>query len=147
MKIQSRKYSVQWFPMSVSILERIPAKEQEHWFLIRVEFNQRVLFLINQRPNIVRTDFLIFRELRNLMRVLIPGQWDILRPLYNLKVLGVQDSAVTMCLNIAAFAYNKPSADDIDKCFSDVFAYTTDNAFLRKAKHYIATTATEQCIY
>ena len=51
-----------------------------------------------------------------------------------------------MCLNIASFAYRRPKDDDIEECLRDVFAYMTDDNFLRKSRHYIAQIAIKRVV-
>ena len=119
----------------------IPASEDGHWFLIRVELEERAIFLVDSRPDIVRPKFEIVKTIRKVMRQLIPGEWRLTSTSGNPRVHNLNDSGVVMCLNLASFALTSPRDSDIGEGFFNVFAYGVDAHFLKRARSYIATVA------
>ena len=117
------------------------AKEDQVWFLTRIDIESRKIFVVDFQPNIVLRSYFAVKILLRLMKELIPSNWSVSYCTNVPRYVGRKDSATLMCLNLASFAYRRPMTDDVSNRFKHVFAYKAEADFLRKSKYYIASVA------
>ena len=108
---------------------------------MRVEIAARTIYIVDSRRNCKGSDLAFVDKLANICRTLVPDVWNVLSCQHSPKNGGRSESALLLCLNVAAFAFHRASEDDIASCFVKLFAYDTSESFLRKSRHYIADVA------
>ena len=98
------------------------------------------LWIVDWRPGKVSHQCVLIPPLLQCCYLLVNADWRCCRVDGVPECASVLDSGVHLCLNVLGFAMHTKQRTYRDQRFADVFAYSSDPVFMKKARDFISST-------